>query len=144
MRSSLDSIRYGSGGLNQHRQAMLDRVPGHGDWASFQREHIEMKDLAYLSAKTGDEFAILRGRTEDILFHGTPMSCSFDDVLSNMLRNKQLIIFGHSHPGEEQPIPSPEDMTTLKEIGQSTSKLISGMTGQEVTYSADPFGNIVL
>ena len=30
-----------------------------------------MKDLAFLTAKTGDEFAILKGKKEDILFHGS-------------------------------------------------------------------------
>lgn len=144
MRVSLESIRSGSGGLDAHRQSMLNRVPESGDWARFPYEHLNMKDLAYLTAKTGHEFAILRGKKEDILFHGEASRCAFDDILVDMLLSKRLIIYGHSHPGEITPKPSPQDRSTLKEIGQSNSKLISGMTGQEIIYSADLFDDIIL
>lgn len=123
---------------------MLDRVPESGDWARFPYEHLNMKDLAYLTAKTGHEFAILRGKTEDILFHGESVRCTFGDILVDMLLNKHLVIYGHSHPGEVVPTPSPQDRSTLRQIGQHSSKLISGMTGQETTYSADLFDDITL
>ncbi len=144
MRVSLDSIRCGNGGLDARRQNMLNRVPESGDWAKFPYEHLTLKDLAYLTAKTGHEFAILRGKSEDILFHGESRRCAFDDVLVDMLLSKRLTIYGHSHPGEDIPIPSPQDRDTLKKIGQSRSKLISGMSGQEVTFTANLFDDINL
>ena len=143
MRVSLASIREGNGGLDQHRQAMLNRVPDSGDWAKFPVDHIAMKDLAYLTATTGHEFAILRGKNEDILFHGDGLHCAFDDILVDMLLNKRLSIYGHSHPGEDTPIPSPQDRGTLKKIEQSSSKLISGRTGIEITYTADMFNDFL-
>lgn len=139
MRTSLESIKAGSGGLDAHRTSMLNRVPEINDWAKFPLNHLEMKDLAYLSAKTGHEFAILRGRREDILFHGDARRCSFDDILVDMLMSGKLQIYGHSHPGEETPVPSPEDRKTLNVIRQSSSKLISGLTGTEITYTSNPF-----
>ena len=75
MQISLQAVRSGKAGLDAHRQSMLNRVPEIGDWASFKYEFIMLKDLAYLTAKTGDEFALLRGKKEDILFHGDPISC---------------------------------------------------------------------
>jgi len=68
--TSLQAIREGNAGLNAHRQTMLDRVPEIGDFASFRYESLELIDLAYLTARTGHEFAILRGKDVDILFHG--------------------------------------------------------------------------
>ena len=133
MRISLASIRSGNGGLDAHRQMMLNRVPRPGDWAKFSLGHLTMKDLAYLTAKTGHEFAILRGKSEDIL------RCAFDDILVEMLLCKRLCIYGHSHPGEDTPVPSPQDRQTLKQIGQSDSKLISGRTGIEITFTMDLF-----
>ena len=65
--TSLEAVRSGKAGLNPHRQRMLERVPEQGDWARFDLDSIELKDLAYLSAKSGDEFALLRGKREDIL-----------------------------------------------------------------------------
>ena len=143
LRISLASLRDGSGGLDAHRQSMLDRVPCPGDWAKFSLGHLSMKDLAYLTAKTGHEFAILRGRTEDILFHGEGLRCTFDDVLVEMLFSRRLRIYGHSHPGEDLPIPSPQDRETLKRIGQPDSKLISGRSGIEITFTSDLFHDLL-
>lgn len=139
MRVSLESIRRGEGGLDEHRASMLRRVPDVGDWAKFSYEHLSMKDLAYLTAKTGHEFAILRGKHEDILFHGTARRCTFDDALVDLLLARRLVIYGHSHPGEEIPIPSPQDRRTLRSIGQPQSRLISGISGRETTFSQDEF-----
>ena len=122
---------------------MLMRVPFSGDWARFPLNHLTMKDLAYLTAKTGHEFAILRGKTEDILFHGENLRCAFDDILVEMLLTKRLRIYGHSHPGEDIPVPSPQDRETLKQIAQAESKLISGRTGLEITFTLEIFNDFL-
>ncbi len=139
MRVSLESIRCGEGGLNEHRTSMLNRVPESGDWAKFPYKHLTMKDLAYLTAKTGDEFAILRGKQEDILFHGEARRCAFSGVLVDMLCNRKLELYGHSHPGEVMPTPSHQDRATLKKIRQNKSRLISGLSGLEIEFSTDAF-----
>ena len=144
MRTTLRAILCGEGGLNAHRAAMLQRVPKPGDWAKFPLMHLEMKDLAYLTAKTGHEFAILRGKGEDILFHGRTAQCRFDDILVEMLLSNKLRILGHSHPGEDPPAPSPEDRDTLRRIGQNESRLISGLTGQEITFTENLFHDLNL
>lgn len=142
MRVSLESIRRGEGGLDAHRTIMLQRVPEPGDWARFPLEHLQMKDLAYLTAKTGHEFAILRGKSEDILFHGNATRCTFDDVLEHMLLSGKLRIFGHSHPGEEFPSASHEDRKALRQIGQNSSRLISARTGIETVFTQDRYETI--
>lgn len=139
LRVSLESIRRGDGGLDEHRAAMLRRVPEVGDWAKFPYGHLSMKDLAYLTAKTSHEFAILRGKREDILFHGTARRCLFEGVLEELLLSKRLMLFGHSHPGEIKPVASKEDRDVLRIIGQTTSRLISGQSGIEIQFSDDPF-----
>lgn len=139
MRVSLESIRCGEGGLDEHRAAMLRRVPDVGDWANFPYEHLTMKDLAYLTAKTGHEFAILRGKHTDILFHGSGRNCTFDDDLAELLLSKQFRLYGHSHPGEMSPVASPEDREVLRMIGQKTSRLIAALSGVEIQFSEDPF-----
>lgn len=139
MEVSLQSIRCGQGGLDEHRLSMLNRVPQTDDWASFPCEHLTMKDLAYLTAKTGHEFAILRGKSEDVLFHGGSRQCKFSGDLYDRLLTKQLRLYGHSHPGEDVPIPSPEDRATLIKIDQPKSRVISGLSGREVEFSSDLF-----
>lgn len=139
MEISLTDIRNGEAGLNAHRQTMLSRVPDVGDWASFTVESIELKDLAYLTAKTGHEFALLRGKKQDILFHGTAVNCRFVGALYDLLIEHKLTIIGHSHPGEDIPDPSSDDRQVLLKIGQYSSKVISGRTGRITEFTADPF-----
>ena len=64
MSVSLAFIREGRGCLDSRRQNMLDKVPNSRDWASFDLGRSEMNDLAYLTAKTNHEVAILRGKME--------------------------------------------------------------------------------
>ena len=98
-----------------------------------------LKDLAYLTAKTGDEFALLRGKKEDILFHGDSRNCVFDGTLVDMLMTHKLYIVGHSHSGEPIPRPSGNDREALEVIGQEKSTVISAMSGMCIDFSADSF-----
>lgn len=130
-RVSLESIRYGKGNLDVRRQGLLDRVPESGMWVRLELNSLEMMDIAYLTAKTGHEFAILRGKHEDILYHGISNECNVldDDVLEKGLLEKKLRVVGHSHPGEPFPEPSPDDRRFLWLIEQRSSLVISGITG---------------
>ena len=68
IKTSLAAIRKGEAGLNSHRKSLLDRVPNTGDWSAFRKNSITNKDIAYLSAATRDEFALLRARSEIFYF----------------------------------------------------------------------------
>ena len=139
---SLQAVRSGKAGLDAHRQSLLNRVPGQGDWARFELCSLELKDLAYLTAKTGDEFALLRGKKEDILFHGDPANCNFVGLLGEMLLDHKLELIGHSHPAEDRPIASSNDRIALKRIGQSKSTIISARTGMCTDFSQNEFDNL--
>ena len=139
MRISLESIRTGDAGLNQHRKNLLARAPEIGDWARLQLNSVEEIDLAYLSAATQNEFALLRGKTMDILLHGDPGHCSFDEELLEMLRAGKLRLIVHSHPDYDQIVPSPEDRKFLQYIGQESSRIISWITGRAAPFTSDPF-----
>ena len=131
---SLDAVKHGKAGLDKRRKGLLDRVPNQNDSAEFPVNSLEMKDLAYLTAKTGDEFAILRGKDKDILWHGTPTSCDVMIEYKDDLEGHKLELYGHSHPGEPVPKASDNDRRFLKHIGQKKSLLISGMTGPETEF----------
>ena len=66
MEISLESIKNGNAGLNKHRLHLLSKVPASNEWHRFSKDSITIKDIAYLSAKTGHAFALLRGKKEDI------------------------------------------------------------------------------
>lgn len=65
MEISLEQVHNGKAGLSKHREAILARVPHQNDWAFFSKGSISMKDIAFLTSSTGDEFAILTGKKEE-------------------------------------------------------------------------------
>ena len=138
-RTSLTAIRLGEAGLNAHRKMILDRIPQSGDWGAFTLDGIEIKDLAYLSAYTGDEFALMRGKEKDVVLHGTPEHCYFSDELKELLMDGKLELVAHSHPDYDMIIPSEDDRRFLREIGQKKSKIISWYTGAELEFYSDGF-----
>lgn len=87
---SLRSIKNGTAGLNKHRQFLLSKVPDSNTWCCFPKDSIAIKDIAYLSAKTDHEFALLRGKKQDILFHGMKYYCNISGNLVNLLKSGQL------------------------------------------------------
>lgn len=141
-RKSLEAIRNKHAGLTKKRERILAQVPNSNDWAIFNKDAIEVKDLAYLAAKTGDEFALLRGKTKDIVFHGVQYHCHIEGELLDLLITKNLRLIAHTHPDYGEIYPSNDDRDFLKYIGQKTSKIISSITGIEQTFSANPFDDI--
>ena len=65
-RRSLKQIAEGKAGLSKRRKNILARIQNTGEYHRYKREEISTRDLAYLSAATGHEFALFRSK-EDIL-----------------------------------------------------------------------------
>ncbi len=142
MKTSLEAIRNGDAGLTPKRMNFLNRVPNSNDWAAFERDSITTKDIAYLSASTHHEFAILRGKTKDILFHGIERHCNFNEELLELLKTKKLRLIAHTHPDFETIEPSQDDRDFLRYIDQKSSIIVSYITGAEREFSANLFDDI--
>ena len=138
---SLQSIYKGTHGLDPHRKSLLVRVPMSNDWASYNRESIQIIDLAYLTAHTGHEFALLRGKHSDILFHGESRSCRFDEKLIQLLTQHKLTLIAHSHPDGDIPVASYDDRIFLKKIKQYSSIIISATTARTRIFTANVFND---
>lgn len=138
---SLEAIRNGEAGLNEKRKNMLARAPNPNDWATFEKDTISIKDIAYLSAATHHEFALLRGKTKDIIVHGVELHCYFDDELLGLLQTKKLRLIAHTHPDYGKIIASADDREFLKHINQKTSIIVSSITGIDYEYESNLFEN---
>ena len=141
-RISLEAVRTGRAGLNKHRKNLLKKVPKSGDWSRFPRKSISFKDIAYLSAAERHEFALLRGKEEDILFHGVALHCYLDEELIDLLKAHKLELVAHTHPDWGMITPSQNDRSFLKGIGQKKSTIISSITGQELIFGSSLFEDI--
>lgn len=138
-KTSLEAIRNGEAGLTEKRKNMLARVPCSNDWATFEKDTISIKDIAYLSAATHHEFALLRGKTKDIIVHGVKLHCYFDDELLGLLQTKKLRLIAHTHPDYGKITPSADDREFLKHINQKTSVIVSSITGVDYEYESNLF-----
>lgn len=137
--TSLEAIRKGEAGLNERRKKLLERVPNSDDWAAFEKDSITIKDIAYLSASTHHEFALLRGKRKDIIFHGVEKHCNFNEELLDLLKVRKLRLVAHTHPDYSVVEPSPDDREFLRYIGQKNSIVISYITGRKRQFSANLF-----
>lgn len=118
--------------LDNRKQSLLNRVPDPGNYASFALHTVNCEYLAYLSAKTGDEFALLRGKTEDLLYHGTPDACPIYDSepLMFLLKSGKLRLEANSHIDLGDPTMYSRDVSLLREIGQREGRIVSSCTGE--------------
>lgn len=111
-------------------------------WVALKRDSVTIKDIAYLSAATHDEFALLRGKTKDILFHGEPEHCFFSDELIDLLKSKKFRLVVHSHPDYNKIKSSYDDREFLKYIGQKDSLIVSYITGDVKQFTHSVFEEI--
>ncbi|MCQ2549935.1 MAG: hypothetical protein MJ134_07830 [Lachnospiraceae bacterium] len=141
---SLQYIREQRDGLNKHRESLLNRVPKRESWAIFSLNSIEDKDLAYLSASTGDEFALLRGKKQDILYRGNSLHCHIekDELLMNLLEGHKICLECHSHPDYGTIVPSQDDRDFIASFGQKSSRIVSSYTGKVITFHANRFDDL--
>ncbi len=139
MKNSLEAIIKGQAGLSKRRKRLLSRVPNSGNWVVLREQSIAIKDIAYLSAATQHEFALLRGKRKDILFHGTTYHCEFDGELFDMLKARKLRLIAHTHPDRGIIAPSAADRNFLKIIGQKKSVIISYISGVEKEFTSNVF-----
>ena len=138
LQKSLEAIKEGKAGLSKARESILKRVPNSGDSHKFRKNKISIHDLAYLSAETGHEFSLFRGKVFDILVHGDIKSCNIDSKLSDELLSKGYEWIAHSHVDLGKLVPSPEDRKTLAKFNQERSVII-GPTGKEITFTVSEF-----
>ena len=133
--TALKKVHEKKAELNKHRSGLLKRIPNIGEYEIFEKGHVTLEDLAYLTAFTDCEFALLKGKKNDILFHGERNKCCFDTNISEYLRSHKYKLYAHSHPYEDNPVPSVADRTTLEDIGQESSLIISATTFRTTKYS---------
>lgn len=141
---SLAEVKAHTHGLNAKRSSILNKIPNIGDYVEFEKDYIEESDLAYLTAWTDNEFAWLTGKNHDLLYHGEKYHCCFDENLTEALLSKKYSIYMHSHPDEDNPVPSKADRNVLIQIGQKTSKIISATTKRVIEYSSNSFLDYLL
>jgi hypothetical protein len=97
-----------------------------------------MKDLAALTAYTGDEFALFTKKNERLIIRGNKNSVNVDIVKAKKLNEQGYRWSGHTHPGilTDFATPSQGDKDILECFNQTTS-VIYNSAGKYRTFEKE-------
>jgi hypothetical protein len=130
-------LHYGTP-LNNRQQQLLDRLPGFDSRATFDKKTVNMADLAALTAKTGDEFAMFTKGRERLVVRGDKEIVNVDLDEAGALAEQGYRWSGHTHPGigDFVKTASAGDKNILRKFRQSRS-VIYDSKGAYETYGKD-------
>ena len=129
-------IAYGYGELSSRQTKILTSLPKSGRFTQLHKSHINLTDLAALTAKTGDEFALFTLGSQRIVVRGIASGLKIDEDLSHKLISQGYRWSGHTHPGFSDRVlmasGNPGDRATLQRFSQSRSVILNSMGRQNI------------
>jgi len=135
-RDYLDSLRSDKTKLIRRQKRLLERVQEPYKWIEVKAKNLHTRDLAALTAVTGDEFAIFSKGNRKILLRGYGSKWDIPKELENTLKEGKWEWTSHSHPVISMPVSSPEDRITLRRLFTWQKKsVIINLKGETIEFS---------
>ena len=109
--------------LNNRQKELLEMLPNYDSRIVVNRNSVNMKDLAALTAYTGDEFAMFTKGNERLIIRGNKSSVNIDALKAKALSEEGYRWSGHTHPGVDSNclLASAGDKAILDCFDQETS-----------------------
>lgn len=85
--------------LNNRQKTLLEKLPEYNSSITVKKNTVNMKDLAALTAYTGDEFALFTKGNERLVIRGNSNSVKIDVMAATLLSKQGYKWSGHTHPG---------------------------------------------
>ena len=122
-RGKANAIKHFDVDLNTRQQNLLDQLPDFNSSVVIKKSDVNLSDLAALTAKTGDEFAMFTKGGERLIIRGDTRGVPVDRELAKQLYDAGYKWSGHTHPGNgfNVKMPSDGDLAILKEFHQFQS-----------------------
>lgn len=121
-----------------HIQAMLDKLPNKGDYIKGGANDFDMRDVSVMSKETGVEFAKVTIANESYLIRGDKSETAIpDNLLQRMIRRGGSFDY-HTHPHNDDLVPSWGDKELMKNLKSSTgqqSSMIVTPNGRTLIYN---------
>lgn len=95
--------------LNNRQKKLLEMLPEYDSRIVVSKNSVNMKDLAALTAYTGDEFALFTKGNERLIIRGNPVMVNIDVNKAKELAKKGYKWSGHTHPGIDFLCMQPSD-----------------------------------
>ena len=121
-----------------HIQAMLDKLPHKGDYIKGSTSDFDMRDVSVMSKETGVEFARITIGNESFLIRGDNKGTTIPQSLIRRLRESGGTLDFHSHPHNDDLMPSQGDITLMRKLRRWTGQLTSSIVtpnGKTLIYN---------
>ena len=111
--------------LNERQKKLLEKLPNTDDRVYVSKKDVNMKDLAALTAETGDEFALFTKGNTRMVMRGHSRGVRIDYEQAEVLAEEGYKWSGHTHPGLDTNVlqASQGDYTVLRAFKQKTSSI---------------------
>jgi hypothetical protein len=129
--STPTEILFGAGKLSNRLTAILEKIPEEGAVTIVKKGQFSLRDLAALTAQTGDEFAIFTRGPQRMIIRGTKSTVPIFEEDAAKLAADGWRWSAHSHPGTQSFIlePSVGDRAVLTAAGGKKSVIVNS-TGE--------------
>ncbi len=133
-----NAILHSGRPLNNRQKKILEKLPGYDSRATVPKKSVDMKDLAALTAETGDEFALFTKGNQRLIVRGDIKSVNIGIEEAQDLNGQGYKWSGHTHPGVNYNcmISSPGDLAVLECFKQKGS-VIYNSKGQYRTFERE-------
>lgn len=115
--------------LTNRQEELLNSLPEYDSRVVIKKSDVSMTDLAALTAKTGDEFALFTREGERLVIRGSTSKVNIDVQEAIKLAAEGYTWSGHTHPGVDLNclVASPGDMEILKCFKQERSSIYNSL-----------------
>ena len=122
------AIARGFGSLNPRQAEVLAQLPGSGA-STIAHKSFGQRDLAALTAETGDEFAMFSVGGRRLIYRGSSEMVPITPELARQLAARGWRWSSHTHPGYDFGVlrSSPGDQLVLRAMGGRQSAIFNSM-----------------
>lgn len=121
--------------LNNRQMRLLEQLPVFDSRATVRKKDVNMRDLAALTAQTGDEYALFTRKGKRLVIRGNAAMTNIDEQTAREMAAAGWRWSGHTHPGTDLfcLYSSEGDRLVLDAFGQETSVIYNSL-GQWLTF----------
>ena len=122
-RGNPNAINHFDADLNTRQQNLLNQLPDYDSSVIVKKSDVSLSDLAALTAKTGDEFAMFTRGSQRLIIRGGPTNVNINSARAQELLKAGYKWSGHTHPGTDYNVkmPSVGDKAILDVFNQEQS-----------------------
>ena len=127
--------------LNNRQQKILDALPEYNSRTIVKKGEINMSDLAALTAKTGDEFALFTKAGERLVVRGNSYMVEITPDEAYNMGKQGYTWSGHTHPGLDFNClqPSDGDYAILNRFNQNSSAIYNSTGNYIIFERTEPY-----